>query len=1258
MNSNRTGLIILMLAVLCLSTFGTGHTPTVRANGGSSTRLISIADDGSLPTGYPSTYASAWQAGMPSISDDGNTIAFSTNIGLVPEDMNGLTDVYIYDVVNDRHILASPTYSNNRAAGVDTVAPMIHVSLSGDGSRVAFASKTDTLVPNDTNGKADIFIFDRDTGIVSRVMSQTGAELDGGASLPDLSFDGTRVVFSSNSNIYVADSWFGTGWRVLDKITRGEGGADPDGPSGHPAINNDGDAVTFVSKATNLRGDDSSDQGKYDIFFARLDPDDGIQLFRVTSGNGDSFKPDIVGYRVIFKSSASDLVADDTNGKWDIFVWTWMSSPVTLVSRGYDGSPSDGHSGGAMQLNSGPVWSADSKYIAFASSATNLVWGDTNNASDIFVYELRSATTTRVSITSTGAQTDGDSFGSPAVSSYPLQVAFYSRAGNLSAMSFIADLDLFLYTAGRTASPPTVTIDMVDPSDVTLGQGGYVRLRGSVTHALFPEAPENAIRGFAWYSSIDGLISQQQNVDVPIERFSPGTHFITLHAVDVDHDSGVSPVQQLVVHPQGSAIETLILTNYERLYELYPASKAPLAAKVEALAAHPQVNGMILAVDSDPAVRTAYTNWRNENTTTRANQVSSAIKALVDRTWQSLPDLQYLVIVGDDRVIPFRRVDDLLTTYPTESDYITLIGGDPVAAAQTTIGRALADNQILTDDYYGYNRTAYQARGLPEPVYPIPDLGTGRLIEDPTQIVLQIDAFLSQATVPIDRALVSAFATGLVEKSDGSTEEVETLSDSGQQQCRDLVHDGIASDCGLPGWDLIGWDWTADSFRESALAGGTHHDLIAFHHHAAHFLFGEPPRGYVYANEIKDAPSDITRSILVTAGCHAGLNVGPDYPTGALDLPQAATSQQSNYLGNTGYGIGGVYTVSWSEELLSIFNRNLINGSVATPGLALSKTKSEYLQTSYQYSSLGWTEEFSNAMKSSLQLTLYGLPMYRYTTPGGTTLAATEPFDAVQVQQRLTTMNSGLTVNSLSYQFPPFSKVTTPGGDYYTLNGEAQASHGRPVQPRYSTDVDFPATRAHGVVLRGGSYTDLTEFDPLVAMAVNQYVSAEEPALSGSAWSPSLLGRLNSLIDQETLVALLGQYQPSSQTERIYQELDLAIYYHPNTSDWIGPQINTQWAVRSSTTATINVRANDSAGIAAVIVAYTDGSGAWASVELSRGADDVWFGTFPASATTTYMIQVVDGFGNVAVGDNQGRYYLPTPVGQAPFHLYMPVVLR
>ena len=303
--------------------------------------------------------------------------------------------------------------------------------ISFDGRYVAFGSGATNLVPNDTNNVGDVFVHDRHTGETTRVsVDSSGGEGNGVSSPGAISGDGRHVAFMSRATNLVAGDTNGVQDifvhdRQTDKTTRvsvDSNGNQGNGDSRQPYLSGDGRYVTFDSLASNLVPGDTNDA--FDIFVRDRDTDangtfdeaGGVSTTRVSvDGSGDesnwhSFTPSISadGRYVAFESDASDLVPGDGNGTTDIFVHDRQTHETTQVSVDSNGVKGNRRS-----------WfvdiSADGRHVAFLSLASNLVVGDTNvcypytdpgECPDVFVHDLDTGITTRVSVSSSGNQAD------------------------------------------------------------------------------------------------------------------------------------------------------------------------------------------------------------------------------------------------------------------------------------------------------------------------------------------------------------------------------------------------------------------------------------------------------------------------------------------------------------------------------------------------------------------------------------------------------------------------------------------------------------------------------------------------------------------------------------------------------------------------------------------------------------------------------------------------------------------------------------
>ncbi len=226
-------------------------------------------------------------------------------------------------------------------------------------------------------------------------------------------------------------------------------GQQANGPSGHPATNGSGTSVAFESLATNLVAGDLN--GASDVFWRDLA---NAQTLRISVGlggvdaNGGSFAPsmDDTGRFVVFESDATNLVAGDANGLRDVFERNVVGS-ITRISVDPNGNDADGASREAC-------WTRGMYSVGFTSAATNLVAGDTNGVEDVFVRNLLAGQTLRASVDSAGNQANGPSSHPALRGDAPgsLRVAFQSLATNLVAGDTNGASDVFVrnFLTGQT----------------------------------------------------------------------------------------------------------------------------------------------------------------------------------------------------------------------------------------------------------------------------------------------------------------------------------------------------------------------------------------------------------------------------------------------------------------------------------------------------------------------------------------------------------------------------------------------------------------------------------------------------------------------------------------------------------------------------------------------------------------------------------------------------------------------------------------
>ncbi len=390
-----------------------------------------------------------------SISADGRYTAFSSvATNLVPNDTNGVADIFIHDQVTGQTIRGSVASDGTQANGV---SGDFGFALSANGRYVAFRSQANNLVPNDTNSTPDIFLFDIQTHQITRIsVASDGTQSNGFSSYPAISADGRYTAFSSTATNLIPGGTDGTEHIFIRDIQANHTSlvsVSSNGTPGNltstiPAISADGRYVSFSSDATNLVSGDTN--GQYDVFVYDRQTSQTTRVSVATNGaqgNGESAASSIStdGRYVAFESFASNLVANDTNADVsDVFIHDRQSNQTILVSLSTNGTQGN-------NASDTPSISNDGQYLAFRSDSTNLVAGDTNNSSDIFVRDLLTGETTRVSNSSNGTQANG-SADSPSISSDGRYIGFSSTASNLVLNDTNNFADVFQHDKGTPAT--------------------------------------------------------------------------------------------------------------------------------------------------------------------------------------------------------------------------------------------------------------------------------------------------------------------------------------------------------------------------------------------------------------------------------------------------------------------------------------------------------------------------------------------------------------------------------------------------------------------------------------------------------------------------------------------------------------------------------------------------------------------------------------------------------------------------------------
>ncbi|MFO0881651.1 MAG: PKD domain-containing protein [Gemmataceae bacterium] len=411
----------------------------------------------------------------PSMSDNGRYLVFqsdATDLVTGQEDNNGAKDIFLRDRVTQTTTLISRSAASALVTGD---AESINPSISADGRYIVFQSRATNFVTgqDDTNGAYDVFLHDRllgETVLLSHQSDSATKAGNGASTLPQISADGSQVVFVSNASNLVtgqAEGNVGSDVFVAERATRqvtlvshaaGQPATTANNVSDSPSISSNGRYIVFHTFGTNLAAgiDDQNSDGDvylYDRVTTTTTLVSHAAGVLTSTGDRASEAPRISadGSAVVFAGYATNLEAGltDNNFNMDVFVYDRASQAITLVSRSATGTTSGDN------FSYTPVVSANGQYVAFASAASNLVTGqvDDNGDLDVFLFDRVSGTQTLVSHLPNAPTTAGAGFAmTPAISGDGRVIVFVSTVANHveGVTDTNSTLDVFSYDRATT----------------------------------------------------------------------------------------------------------------------------------------------------------------------------------------------------------------------------------------------------------------------------------------------------------------------------------------------------------------------------------------------------------------------------------------------------------------------------------------------------------------------------------------------------------------------------------------------------------------------------------------------------------------------------------------------------------------------------------------------------------------------------------------------------------------------------------------
>jgi Tol biopolymer transport system component len=480
----------------------------------------------------------------PKTSADGQFVVFASDAtNLVPGDANAEKDIFVRDNAAGTTELISESINGGSANGVSG-----QPDISDDGRYVVYWSFADDLVPGDSNGGSDVFWHDRQTGATERVsVDSAGNQVDQGSLGGSVSNDGRYIAFYTAASIDPADTNNGshdvyrhdrlTGdTQLISKSSAGSAA----GSSFVPVITDGGGEVVFHSSATNLVANDTN--GKSDVYvYVELEFIDLI-LSPSFGGNGHSYVGDATGGGlsgdVVFTSSADNLVPGDTNGVADVFHWqiNQLSATIDRISDG------DAPSGA-------PTINAAGTQIAYESEATNLQEpgaspADTNGVSDIYLWTFHPVTPTTQLMSQTRLEElpDGASF-RPSISADGTAVAYQTTAANLGFTDTNGAEDIVIRP---TLDPQIDTVT----GTLTAGQTSTLSLTGRFTPQAIASLGGNGVTSATVDSASFGAVDLTVTLD-PAATQGPRALTIWIPAPQLGAPPGLGSADQVTVQVSG-----------------------------------------------------------------------------------------------------------------------------------------------------------------------------------------------------------------------------------------------------------------------------------------------------------------------------------------------------------------------------------------------------------------------------------------------------------------------------------------------------------------------------------------------------------------------------------------------------------------------------------------------------------------------------------------------------------------------------------
>ncbi len=803
-------------------------------------------------------------------------------------------------------------------------------------------------------------------------------------------------------------------------------------------------------------------------------------------------------------------------------------------------------------------------------------------------------------------------------------------------------------------SPDAFSPDAFSPDAFSPDAFSSAQMRSLIAVSAFNGKAGEGVQLNTWENSGDFYIRVRGRNGV----FDPNNSF-TLNVMQTAGNCGsvTSALPASTYTAVANNFNTIILADYGRM----SGDLSTMQARLATFAARPEVNGVLVDVNTDARVAAANAQADTYPACPFAkNLVAYAIKDIVD-SYRTLNPLAYIVIIGNDDVIPFFRHPDQ-ALLANERNYVPPVLDDTASQASLRLG------YVLGQDRYG----ATVELSSKSDTLPIPDLAVGRLVETPAQVVTMLDAYLSTANGVVNTPN-SALVTGYDFLEDAANAVAGELSSGLGNSATTLItpRDVAPTDPA---------SWTADDLRSLLLSNRYDISFLAGHFSASSALAADYSTRLL-ASELTASGIDMTNALFFSAGCHSGYNIvnahGVPGVTAEPDWSQAFASKGATLIAGTGYQYGDTDFIEYSERLYLAFSQELRAGTGPVAiGQALAAAKQTYLMETQELRPLH--------EKSLLEAALFGLPMLKIDMPAGrgnppgeasvieaTTAFTSNPGQTLGLTYADLTVEPDLTLVNRQLDIVGTAVPSSVTASYFSGSDGVVVNPTEPVLPLESLNVGVADTVLRGVGFRSGTFTDLPGILPLTGAATTE-VRGVHPPFGSSVFYPTQPYQVNyfgQLVEGITGAVQLNvtpaQFISDNAasltgTLRRYDAMAFRLYYSDyiaqsqvtgNVPALAAPPAITQvnaFPGADSVSFQARVTGDPAAGIQEVWVTYT-GSGAlagqWQSIDLVQSSNDstLWAATLPLNGVPAdevrFIVQVVNGVGLVSAATNLGAYY-------------------